>query len=161
MRLKTYYADSVQAAVRIAKIELGDQAVLLGSKQAESEGDSRYEVTFGTAESAPEPEDAPTGRPHWKRFVPREVADQTESPEPPVEAVEAVEAAEGNEVLAGDLEWQKLKSGIDDLCRIIRADAPTADRQTVLSNGVIDSPPVPRHESQPEPAPDLPSTHSG
>jgi len=154
VRLKTYYADSVQAAVRIAKMELGNQAVLLGSKQAQGEGDSRYEVTFGTADRAAEPEDAPTGRPHWKRFTPRELADRTESVEPPIEAVE------NNEVLAGDLEWQKLKSGIDELCRIIRADAPTANRQTVLSKRVIDSQPPPRRESQPEPAPEAQSTHT-
>lgn len=155
MRLKTYYADSVQAAVRIAKMELGNQAVLLGSKQAQGEGDSRYEVTFGTTESAPETVDAPTGRPHWKRFTPRELADHPESAEPQVEAVE------DNEVLAGDLEWQKLKSRIDDLCRIIRAEAPKPNRQTVLSKGVIDSQPQSRHESQPEPAPESKSAPSG
>ncbi len=145
MRLKTYFSDSVQAAVRIAKIELGDQAVLLGSKQAPGGGDSSYEVTFGTVESPTEIETGPAAIPHWKRFIPRDLA------------VLAPEVTDTAEELYKDQEWQKLKAGVDDLCRIISAvDPATASRtsedgedlsrsrqQAVFQNQSIDSKRVP------------------
>ncbi len=119
MRLKTYYSDSVQAAVRIAKIELGDQAVLLGSKQVPGGGDSRYEVTFGTVEGPTEIETVPAAISHWKRFIPRDLVDP------------APEVTDAAEELDKDQEWQKLKAGVDDLCRIIRTvDPATASRTT-------------------------------
>ena len=49
MRLKTYSADSVQAALRLARIELGDDAVLIGSTEnAKSGSGAKLSVTFGT-----------------------------------------------------------------------------------------------------------------
>ena len=49
MRLKTYNADSVQAALRLARIELGDDAVLIGSAENPKGGSgAKLSVTFGT-----------------------------------------------------------------------------------------------------------------
>jgi flagellar biosynthesis protein FlhF len=49
MRLKTYNADSVQAALRLARIELGDDAVLIGSSENPKGGSgAKLSVTFGT-----------------------------------------------------------------------------------------------------------------
>ncbi len=49
MRLKTYNADSVQAALRLARIELGDDAVLIGSTENPKGGTgAKLSVTFGT-----------------------------------------------------------------------------------------------------------------
>ena len=49
MRLKTYNADSVQAALRLARIELGDEAVLIGSTENPKGGSgAKLSVTFGT-----------------------------------------------------------------------------------------------------------------
>ena len=48
MRLKTYQTETVEAAVRLAGIELGSNAVFLGSRKNDV-GDDRtacYEVTF-------------------------------------------------------------------------------------------------------------------
>jgi flagellar biosynthesis protein FlhF len=49
MRLKTYNADTVQAALRLARIELGDEAVLIGSSENPKGGSgAKLSVTFGT-----------------------------------------------------------------------------------------------------------------
>lgn len=56
MRIKSYFADSVHAAMQKARVELGPEALLLGSKTAVETGlASAYEVTFGVAnDSRPE-----------------------------------------------------------------------------------------------------------
>jgi flagellar biosynthesis protein FlhF len=46
MKLKSYYSDTVEAAVRLASVELGADAVFLGSRKNESQSGGRYEVTF-------------------------------------------------------------------------------------------------------------------
>lgn len=49
MRLKTYNADTVQAALKLARVELGDDAVLIGSNENTSGGTgAKLRVTFGT-----------------------------------------------------------------------------------------------------------------
>lgn len=48
MRLKTYNADSVQTALRLARIELGDDALLIGSTENPKGGSgAKLSVTFG------------------------------------------------------------------------------------------------------------------
>ncbi len=49
MKLKSYHAETVEAAARLAGIELGENAVFLGSRKTEGE-ESRYEVTFAVPE---------------------------------------------------------------------------------------------------------------
>ena len=49
MKLKSYHAETVEAAARLAEIELGESAVFLGSRKTEGE-ESRYEVTFAVPE---------------------------------------------------------------------------------------------------------------
>lgn len=57
MRLKTYNADSVQAALRLARVELGDEAVLIGSTQNRKGGTgAKLSVTFGVDLSVAEVE---------------------------------------------------------------------------------------------------------
>jgi len=57
MRLKTYNADSVQTALRLARIELGDDAVLIGSTENSKCGSgAKLSVTFGTDLSGAEVE---------------------------------------------------------------------------------------------------------
>ena len=53
MKLKTYHSESVEAAVRLAGVELGDEAIFLGSREKpDGEGDNGYEVTFAVMEAA-------------------------------------------------------------------------------------------------------------
>ena len=75
MRLKTYQTETVEAAVRLAGIELGGNAVFVGSRKNEVAADrpARYEVTFavpdrdgGMTDEAQQPQGepaAPSGRP--------------------------------------------------------------------------------------------------
>lgn len=59
MRLKTYNADSVQAALRLARIELGDDAMLIGSTENSKGGSgAKLSVTFGADLSSAEMERA-------------------------------------------------------------------------------------------------------
>ena len=63
MKIKAYHCDSVESAVRLARLELGEEAMLLESKPAAGEARrlGRYEVLFavaGEAEGKPLPEDA-------------------------------------------------------------------------------------------------------
>ena len=52
MKLKTYHSESVEAAVRLAGVELGDEAVFLGSRENPREqGGNGYEVTFAVMET--------------------------------------------------------------------------------------------------------------
>ncbi len=84
MKLKTYYSDTVEAAMRIAKVELGHEAVLVGSRA--SSGDASkglLQVTFATPPTGGGGEQVPkqpSPAPHWKKFVPRELS------EPPASA---------------------------------------------------------------------------
>ena len=48
MKLHSYHTDSVEVAIRMAGIELGDEAILLGSKRAADKGP--YEVTFAVVD---------------------------------------------------------------------------------------------------------------
>ena len=52
MKLKTYHSESVEAAVRLAGVELGDEAIFLGSREKpRGEGGNGYEVTFAVMEA--------------------------------------------------------------------------------------------------------------
>ncbi len=55
MRLKTYQTETVEAAVRLAGIELGSNAVFLGSRKNDVGDDraARYDVTFAVPNSDP------------------------------------------------------------------------------------------------------------
>lgn len=61
MTIKTYHSDTVESAVRRARLELGDEAMLLESRQARAEDRHRgaYEVLFAVP-GAPAPPAAPT-----------------------------------------------------------------------------------------------------
>ena len=72
MRLKSYYANSVEAAIRTARQELGEEAMLLNSRKTPDEARhlGLYEVVFATdqpegaqlpAPAAAEPAPAPPG----------------------------------------------------------------------------------------------------
>ncbi|MDA1312195.1 MAG: hypothetical protein O2968_02570 [Acidobacteria bacterium] len=113
MKLRSYHTETVEAAIRMAAIELGDEAIFLGSKKAPDDGS--YEVTFAVVEEQtksdqPTSPSAPAGaaaqandpglkarqgpvaaRPdqgpiHWRQFVP--VLEDT--PPQPDAAVSAV-----------------------------------------------------------------------
>ena len=52
MKLKTYHCESVEAAVRLAGVELGDDAIFLGSREKpRGQGGDGYEVTFAVMET--------------------------------------------------------------------------------------------------------------
>ena len=52
MKLKTYHSASVEAAVRLAGVELGDDAIFLGSREKpRGQGSGGYEVTFAVMET--------------------------------------------------------------------------------------------------------------
>ncbi len=64
MRLKSYFASSVEAAIQQARRELGDEALLLNSRPANKEALhlGAFEVVFGVAETAAaEPPKLPPG----------------------------------------------------------------------------------------------------
>jgi flagellar biosynthesis protein FlhF len=83
MRLKSYFAATVEGAVNEARKELGDEALLVNSRKAPPEARhlGEYEVIFAAAQNAaavtpaPVPEPLPSipGQP-WERIV-QEVAD--------------------------------------------------------------------------------------
>ena len=54
MKLKTYHFESVEAAVRLAGVELGDEAIFLGSREKpRGDGGNGYEVTFAVMDAPP------------------------------------------------------------------------------------------------------------
>ena len=72
MKLKTYNAPTLHAALRLARIELGSEAVLLEAKEREAgTAEARFQVTFALEpDSTPaEPPPAKLERPHWKSFL--------------------------------------------------------------------------------------------
>ena len=83
MKLKTYHAGTVRAALKLARVELGDDAVFVGAKEIEQ---GRFRVTFalggagrksaaaGTQETPRR--SPPAALPHWRKFVPPELTDQ-------------------------------------------------------------------------------------
>src|ERR1700687_1797399 len=64
MKIKSYFASSVEQAIQQARQELGTEAMLVPSRRAavESRHLRAYEVVFG----APDSEEAPSPRPHSK-----------------------------------------------------------------------------------------------
>ena len=78
MKLRSYHTDSVETAIRMAGIELGDEAVFLGSTRAADAGP--YEVTFAlvdthehateSTENAGSAAADTAGEGHWRKFVP-------------------------------------------------------------------------------------------
>jgi flagellar biosynthesis protein FlhF len=64
MKIKSYFASSVEQAIQQARQELGTEAMLVTSRRAavESRHLGAYEVVFG----APDSEESPTPRPHSK-----------------------------------------------------------------------------------------------
>ncbi len=60
LRIKTYFATSVESALDLARRELGSEAMLLNSRQAPAEARhlGQYEVVFATVPE--QPEDSPT-----------------------------------------------------------------------------------------------------
>lgn len=87
MKLKTYHVKTVEAAVRLAKIELGPDAVLVDSKNRDgAEEPGALAVTFAVGEgSATPPAREPAPPRHWKDFVPAnaEGSASTAPAEPP------------------------------------------------------------------------------
>src|SRR5579864_2785559 len=64
MKIKSYFAGSVEQAIQKARQELGTDAMLVTSRRAAAEARhlGAYEVVFG----APDSEEAPSPRPHSK-----------------------------------------------------------------------------------------------
>ncbi len=78
MKLKTYHAKSVEAALRLARIEMGEQALFLGAEEGDESGpEKRFRATFALAEEDDDPGDKTAAaaekleRPHWRQFPPR------------------------------------------------------------------------------------------
>ncbi len=63
MRLKTYFASGVDAAIQLARTELGDDALLVHSKKTSGEAAEAgaYEVVFAMPDPGPAAEGAATG----------------------------------------------------------------------------------------------------
>ncbi len=98
MRLKTYQTETVEAAVRLAGIELGSNAVFLGSRKNDVGDDraARYDVTFavpdsdgGVAEKFQQPEVEPAGA----RGKPRSSPSPSVEPRPGPKVAKDVSAA--------------------------------------------------------------------
>ena len=72
MKLKTYNAPTLHAALRLARIELGSEAVLLEAKERDAEtAEARFQVTFalGTETETAAPIPAKLAMPHWKSYL--------------------------------------------------------------------------------------------
>jgi len=109
MKLKTYHATSVDAALKLARIELGEEALFLGADQASEEGDQRFRATFAVAEEGDSPDAAAERQeveaPYWRKTLgslrkspPETAVEQTAEPPSLSRAeqkqfVQAVEAA--------------------------------------------------------------------
>jgi flagellar biosynthesis protein FlhF len=89
VRLKTYFAGTVEAAMSLAGKELGPEAMLLGSRQAPAEAGrpGEYEVTFGVApENVARELTATPAPPAWEN-IRRELLDLRKQMERTAEAV--------------------------------------------------------------------------
>lgn len=72
MKVKKYSAESLRAALRLARIELGSDATLIDSKELEDGDTPRFEATFAVhSEEVGRLGDnrTPDGR-HWRSYVP-------------------------------------------------------------------------------------------
>lgn len=75
MKLKTYQATSINAALKLARIELGEDALFLGADERPADGaatpDRRFHATFGVSEDGDSPavdaDHASVLQPYWKR----------------------------------------------------------------------------------------------
>jgi flagellar biosynthesis protein FlhF len=74
VRLKSYHSATVESAIRLAHIELGDDAVFLGSRRNDIAGgpNQAYEVTFAVMGVEDAGQDTPAGRPAAARATGRE-----------------------------------------------------------------------------------------
>jgi len=61
MRLKSYFAGTVESAMRLARQEMGEEALLVNSRKAPPEARhlGEYEVVFAVAPALPAPEESP------------------------------------------------------------------------------------------------------
>ena len=66
MKLKSYRSDSVEAAIRLAKVELGEEAIFMGSREngPSDESSARYEVIFAVAAGQARPPGGKAVAPH-------------------------------------------------------------------------------------------------
>lgn len=122
MRLKSYFAATVEAAMSLAAKELGDEAMLVYSREATSETRylGRYEVVFSLPEA---PEVKPEPRPEPRVDAP-----------PPSPVLESkVEKSPALELLVGEL--TALRSKVDRLGTQLRTAPPVipAVRQRLQS----------------------------
>lgn len=81
MKLKKYTADSLRAALRLARIELGADATLVDSKEASAGDGPRFEATFAVGQDsagALGDNRMPDGR-HWRSYVPPEIREEEAS----------------------------------------------------------------------------------
>src|SRR5690349_8187086 len=65
MKIKSYFADSVEAAVAQARTELGSEAMLINSRRnpETAAGAGKYEVVFGVVAEGPRAKPAPPPQP--------------------------------------------------------------------------------------------------
>ena len=74
MQLKTYSAESLRAALRLARVELGGDATLVGSQETNGDGATRYTATFAVHNERNPPASRPSSPSagHRRTFVPPE-----------------------------------------------------------------------------------------
>ena len=76
MKLKTYEAPTLQAALKLARIELGSEAVLLEAKERkESTAEARFHVTFALdadIDALTKQQPIRLEMPHWQTYLPEE-----------------------------------------------------------------------------------------
>ena len=91
LRLKSYFSGTVEAAMTLARKEMGDQAMLVHSRPAQPEVRhlGAYEVVFGIYPSAPEEASEPSSEQSERRLAPRRESE----PRPEAVPESAVDAA--------------------------------------------------------------------
>ena len=115
MKIKSYFARTVDEAISKARVELGSEALLLNTRKIADNGmGAGYEVVMGVAGSAPTPKAAP----------PVPAPRPTAAPPPiPAAAIPASPAAAQNEV-ANDM--AKLRAQMDELQSLLVGSAKLA-----------------------------------
>ena len=162
MKLKIYYSDTVEAAIRLAGVELGHDAVFLGSKKNKSDlAQGRYEVSFAVMDGT-EPASRPSPRTNAAEQPPGEGQPDTRGGLPGAGAKAAhhrvaqppaaASAPAGGESPARGEVRRHWREFVPEEMTPARAD-PDLESRALPSVGVVAPPGPARERNETEPAP--------
>lgn len=155
MRLKTYRSDSVEAALRLARIELGEDAVFLGSRKPDDDGGpGLYEVSFAIVDAS-EAEPAPPATAAAKAAASSGIAESAPAKPPSRETSTSTAMPLVDGILARDSRSLELPARVEPQRQHWRAFLDPAGEAALQSAAPSPSPdaapPAPEPESGPPP----------